>query len=119
MACGGRGKTRAATFPYHCAASPTPIPSQEQTVFVQYDVGIRMEVLAMDALVIYWQSCGREVIFDGLFPFIDAHCVEKLKCCMRIIGLFERVPKRNGFIWAFPKQILQACVYRYLTAVDK
>ena len=83
-----------------------------------------MEVLAMDALVIYWQSCGREVIeilniFVGLFPFIDAHCVEKLKCCMRIIGLFERVPKRNGFIWAFPKQILQACVYRYLAAVDK
>ena len=42
-ACGGRGKTRAATFPYHCAASPTPIPSQEQAVFVQDDVGIRME----------------------------------------------------------------------------
>ena len=42
---GGRGKTRAATFPYHCAASPTPIPSQEQAVFVQDDVGIRMEVL--------------------------------------------------------------------------
>ena len=37
----GVWKTRAATFPYHCAASQTPIPSQEQAVFVQDDVGSR------------------------------------------------------------------------------
>ena len=61
--CSGRGKTRAATFPYHCAASPTPIPSQELAVFVQDDVGIRMEVLRNrrvgDLLA---ELSGREVI---------------------------------------------------------
>ena len=36
---------------------------------------------------------GREVIeilgiFVGLFPFIDAHCAEKLKCWMRVIGMY-------------------------------
>ena len=62
-ACGGRGKTRAATFPYHCAASPTPIPSQEQAVFVQDDVGIRMEVLCNGRVGdLLAELSGREVI---------------------------------------------------------
>ena len=57
------GKTRAATFPYHCAASPTPIPSQERAVFVQDDVGIRMEVLCNGRVGdLLAELSGREVI---------------------------------------------------------
>ena len=63
MAYDGRGKTRVATFPYHCAASPTPIPSQEQAVFVQDDVGIRMEVLCNGRVGdLLAELSGREVV---------------------------------------------------------
>ena len=59
----GRGKTRAATFPYYCAASPTPIPSQERAVFVQDDVGIRTEVLCNGRVGdLLAELSGREVI---------------------------------------------------------
>ena len=47
-----------------CGASPTPIPSQEQAVFVQDDVGIRMEVLCNGRVGDLLQSCLGERCYN-------------------------------------------------------
>ena len=100
-ACGGRGKTRAATFSYHCAASPTPIPSQEQAVFVQDDVGIRMEVICNGRVGdLLAELSGREVI-ELLDRYICSTFSFSRRTLRREAGLFQ-------------KNVANLCRYTYL-----